>query len=235
MSDLYQSPEEARRELNQKTKLGGFNWGADWLTDRVREGITWDPITQEYKKEGAAFWLQPFGTSAGYNAIEEGKGKVREAESIKKVLDASPGLTDAQLREQLGDSGKLTSKNVKGVVDEAVRTRAEKPTPLQKHNMELQNAAAGRAATAAENTFELTKLQYEKSDKRAAEEFKLRLEEMAANRDIQANQLEYQKMRDRRADQEYNERMERLDRKDRQAMIQNLAAGLASLGAAFAL
>ena len=101
--------------------------------------------------------------------------------------------------------------------------------------MELQNAAAGRAATAAENTFELTKLQYEKSDKRAAEEFKLRLEEMAANRDIQANQLEYQKMRDRRADQEYNERMERLDRKDRQAMIQNLAAGLASLGAAFAL
>ena len=63
----------------------------------------------------------------------------------------------------------------------------------------------------------------------------LRLEELAASRENQANQLEYQKMRDRRADQEYNERMERLDRKDRQAMIQNLAAGLASLGAAFAL
>ena len=60
MSDLYQSPEEARRELNQKTKLGGFNWGADWLTDRVREGITWDPITQEYKRRSrilaSTFW-----------------------------------------------------------------------------------------------------------------------------------------------------------------------------------
>tara|TARA_A100001015_G_C15011326_1_gene723251 strand:- start:1785 stop:2435 length:651 start_codon:yes stop_codon:yes gene_type:complete len=63
----------------------------------------------------------------------------------------------------------------------------------------------------------------------------LQLQELAANRDSQAAQLEYQKMRDRRADQEYNERMERLDRKDRQAMMQNLAAGLASLGAAFAL
>ena len=40
-------------------------------------------------------------------------------------------------------------------------------------------------------------------------------------------------MRDRRADQEYNERMERLDRKDRQAMLQNLAAGLASLRSRF--
>ena len=71
--------------------------------------------------------------------------------------------------------------------------------------------------------------------KRLDNEMAIRLQEMAANRDSQAAQLEYQKMRDRRADQEYNERMERLDRKDRQAMLQNLSAGLASLGAAFAL
>lgn len=59
--------------------------------------------------------------------------------------------------------------------------------------------------------------------------------QMADTKDARAAELQYQKMRDRRADQEYNERMERLDRKDRQAMMQNLAAGLASLGAAFAL
>ena len=59
--------------------------------------------------------------------------------------------------------------------------------------------------------------------------------QMADTKDARATELQYQKMRDRRADQEYNERMERLDRKDRQAMMQNLAAGLASLGAAFAL
>lgn len=59
--------------------------------------------------------------------------------------------------------------------------------------------------------------------------------QMADAKDARASELQYQKMRDRRADMEYNERMERLDRKDRQAMMQNLAAGLASLGAAFAL
>ncbi len=58
---------------------------------------------------------------------------------------------------------------------------------------------------------------------------------MADEKDARAAELQYQKMRDRRTDLEYNERMERLDRKDRQAMMQNLAAGLASLGAAFAL
>ena len=59
--------------------------------------------------------------------------------------------------------------------------------------------------------------------------------QMADTKDARAAELQYQKMRDRRADMEYNERMERLDRKDRQAMMQSLAAGLASLGAAFAL
>lgn len=39
----------------------------------------------------------------------------------------------------------------------------------------------------------------------------------------------------RKEDLRYNERMDELDRKDRRAMMQNMAMGLASLGAAFAL
>ena len=54
-------------------------------------------------------------------------------------------------------------------------------------------------------------------------------------KDQRALELEYQKMRDRKEDMRYNERMEQLDRKDRQALLQSLTAGLASLGAAFAL
>ena len=42
-------------------------------------------------------------------------------------------------------------------------------------------------------------------------------------------------MRDRKEDRLYNERMEKLDRKDRILAMQNIAAGLASLGAAFAV
>ena len=98
--------------------------------------------------------------------------------------------------------------------------------------VEAQIKAQGQVIGAQ---LEETRLQNQTTNKRLDNEMILRLKEMAASRENQANQLEYQKMRDRRADQEYNERMERLDRKDRQAMIQNLAAGLASLGAAFAL
>lgn len=235
MSDLYQSPEEALRELNRKTKLGGFNWGADWLTDQVKQGIKWDPETQEYKKEGAAFWLQPFGTSAGYKAIERGKSKIREAEAIQEVLDSNPGLTEAQIRAQLGDSPTLTSKNAKGVIEEAVRVRAEQPTPLQQHTMTRQTNADNLAAQAQADRNSLLEKQLAATIAQGNKSHSLALMQMADSRENQANQLEYQKMRDRRADQEYNERMERLDRKDRQAMLQSLAAGLASLGAAFAL
>ena len=64
---------------------------------------------------------------------------------------------------------------------------------------------------------------------------KMALMDRADEKEARAAELEYQKLRDRKEDMRYNERMEQLDRKDRQAMMQNLAAGLASLGAAFAL
>ena len=63
----------------------------------------------------------------------------------------------------------------------------------------------------------------------------LALMQMADNKDQRAADLEYQKSRDRKEDIRYNERMDQLDRKDRRMMQQTLAAGLASLGAAFAL
>jgi hypothetical protein len=51
----------------------------------------------------------------------------------------------------------------------------------------------------------------------------------------QSNNLEYQRSRDRRADMQYNESLERLDRKDRRTAISNATAGLAALAAAFAI
>lgn len=47
--------------------------------------------------------------------------------------------------------------------------------------------------------------------------------------------MEYQRSRDRKADQQYNERLDRQDRKDRQAMIAQLFAGIGNLGAAFTI
>ena len=61
------------------------------------------------------------------------------------------------------------------------------------------------------------------------------LEDRIERREDRATEFEYQKMRDRKEDRLYNERMEKLDRKDRILAMQNIAAGLASLGAAFAV
>lgn len=63
----------------------------------------------------------------------------------------------------------------------------------------------------------------------------LALMQMADSKDQRALEFEYQKMQDRKEDMRYNERMEQLDRKDRKMAMQSLAAGLASLGAAFAM
>ena len=67
-----------------------------------------------------------------------------------------------------------------------------------------------------------------------AKSHQLQLMQLADAQDQRAMEFEYQKSRDRKADQQYNERMEQLDRKDRRQGISSLAAGLAALGAAFA-
>ena len=68
-----------------------------------------------------------------------------------------------------------------------------------------------------------------------SQQMQLAVMQMQDNADQRIAELEYQKSRDRKEDLQYNERMEELDRKDRRAMMQNMAMGLASLGAAFAL
>ena len=120
---------------------------------------------------------------------------------------------------ELGLNPDATSK---GAVASAVRRLQE-------------TKAKEKGDTAFERSLKPLELQLAQQSKAADRTHSLALMQMADSKDARASELAYQKMRDRRADQEYNERMERLDRKDRQAMLQSLAAGLASLGAAFAL
>jgi len=72
-------------------------------------------------------------------------------------------------------------------------------------------------------------------DKRWNETQRLNLMDRADAREAKASELEYMMMRDRKEDRRYNESIDRQDRKDRQASIQTLVAGLAQLGAAFAI
>lgn len=72
-------------------------------------------------------------------------------------------------------------------------------------------------------------------DRRWNETQRLNLLDRADAREAKASELEYMRMRDRKDDRRYNESIERMDRKDRKQSIQTLVAGLANLGAAFAI
>ena len=84
-------------------------------------------------------------------------------------------------------------------------------------------------------SLDATKLQIQANREARDEDRKIQLMQLVDTRDQRIAQLEYQKSRDRKADMQYNERMEQLDRKDRRTAMSTIAAGLASLGAAFAM
>ena len=237
MSSLYQSPLEVQQETDSRVK-GGGGWGADWFTDRVSDGIKWNPKTGQYDSTGAAFWLGGLVQPGAREAIEQGKTKRREAEKIEAVIDSSPGLTDEQIKAQL-NGGKLTGKNVKGVVAEAVRTRAEKPTPTQQAQLtevtESRKESNEIARQQLQATIASTNSTNERLLAQGAQAHQLALIQAADARDANAQTLELQRQQMIREDQRYNERMEKLDRKDRMQGRQSLIAGLAALGAAFAL
>lgn len=201
-----------------------------WMKDRIEGSLT-EGRRGEYKP---GFWESVGGGMVGVDA-----GKV--ADDVKTYDDNQDALevlkSTGKSRTQLNlPKGDLTPEQVRGAYANFTETKAEtdRTQGITDKLRILQTTQAPQLAgiqaglTKAEQQTQLLLQQ-------GKDAHTLQLQELAANRDSQAAQLEYEKMRDRRADQEYNERMERLDRKDRQAMMQNLAAGLASLGAAFAL
>ena len=112
-----------------------------------------------------------------------------------------------------------------------------------RNNNAYTNSPAGKAAAAqlALQTSELAATnkrldsQNQITNKRLDQQLEIAQLDRADSKERYAAELEYQKLRDRKTDQQYNERMEQLDRKDRRTAMSSIAAGLASLGAAFAL
>ena len=118
------------------------------------------------------------------------------------------------------------------------------PEAREARRLQAEQFAAGRTDVA--NQMALTRAEMAQGTSRFnqtmsrqlsqdAKAHQLQLMQFAETREQKANDLEYQKMRDRKADMQYNERMETLDRKDRRQAMSSIAAGLASLGAAFAM
>ena len=81
MSDpLYQTPQEALRESERRVK-GENGGGKNWFTDRVNEGLQYNPNTGKYDRTGLAYWGGVIGLTSedGIRALEEGKTAVSDA------------------------------------------------------------------------------------------------------------------------------------------------------------
>ena len=207
-------------ERNVYDDVMGF-FGQD--ADSVISGRKVDPVTGKVK---ANFVDTIFGRSQAEldSAYDQMQTTTRRKKG-KSALEES-GYTSTEL-------GLDPEKTSVGAVQSAIRRLEEAKTEakgdkafqrsLQPIQMQMQQEA---------NRFNAT---MQRSMAQDAKNYQLQLMNMAENRDARAAELEYQKIRDRKADMQYNERMEQLDRKDRRAAMQNLGAGLAALGAAFAL
>ena len=242
MSDLFRTPQQVLEDTERRTKTEGGG-GRNYFTDRVSEGLQYNPNTGKYDRTGWAYWGGVLGLTNDDNirALEEGKTDLREARQIQKAVRGS-GLTDAEIKESLGD-GQLTADNVDGIVSRAGReyvnptTRAaiEGQTADRKEATEARIESNRLTAQGQTNANNIAMAQLAQSAEASKNQMSLALMEMQDRTQARKDDLLFRKEEARREDMRYNERMEELDRKDRRANMQNLAMGLASLGAAFAL
>ena len=157
-----------------------------------------------------------------YNRIQQ-RDVNRQVGSDLAVSGKSGALWGETLQQAQGRAAagarELDAKSKKGDQDFAIRTLEEQ------NKVGMAQIAANSEATNAQ--LELSRLQN-------ATQLEMLRNERADARDARADELEYRRMQDRKEDLRYNENLERMDRKDRQASINTLVQGLAALGAAFA-
>jgi hypothetical protein len=239
MSSLYETPSERAQRLSKSTETGNFF--QDTFTDAVSSGISLGE-DGKVKREGLAWWLQ--GLTPGARSIAEQKKGLDNSRIIERQVQDS-GLTESQIREQLGD-GKLTVGNTSGTIAEARRKRAEKPTPLQQSQItrginadNLANTNAANANTIAQGNLELSRTTAANNMTLAANQMEMaRLdnkfdrETASADRNLtlQLAQMDSELAEKRMA---YDRETRSMDKRDR--MIAQLMSGLGSLGGAFAL
>lgn len=207
-------------ERNAYDDLMGF-FGQD--AQSVISGRQTDPVTGKVK---ANFIDTIFGRSqAELDAAYDQMQTTQRRKKGKTFLEES-GYTGAEL-------GLDPDKTSRGAVASAIRRleegkadeKSEKlfERSLKPIELQLADQASARASELALAREKLTQSN------------NLALLQLADSKDARIAELQYQKMRDRKADQQYNERMEMLDRKDRKQAMSSLAAGIAALGAAFAI
>lgn len=203
-----------------------------WLNEWYRGTVTED-ADGRYRGAGlGAALMKPF--------VDEEKIERNAQQSAVKRTIVAAGEDPSEYN--LGPNA--TTADAQGAVTRTVRERIADTKDKDRTNaltdqlkILTQTQAPGLEESRATNTrlIQQGNQQFQLAQQQGNQQMQLALMQMQDNADQRVAELEYQKSRDRKEDMQYNERMEELDRKDRRAMMQNMAMGLASLGAAFAL
>ena len=160
----------------------------------------------------------------GIDIKQTGRGKLTRGEIRSQIANAQQIKELNTQYRALGGTGEIGSDITAGALGSLIRD--QKDTNETARTLKAQNLAYNNPQARDER---------ETRDRRYFDSQKMLLQDRIDAREAKAQEFEYQKMRDRKEDMRYNEEMARLDAKDRRMAMQSLAAGLASLGAAFAM
>jgi len=196
----------------------------NWMRDRAIEGRVDD--IQNPGEYNASTMDRIGGFFTGVNvdkAVDEytQKGKNKEVDDYLTSIN--------ETRQSLTLDPNATLNQAAGAFKKSSEAKADEKS---QKNFERSLAPMQMTMQQSTNQFNQTMQRQLAND---AKSHQLQLMQFADNKDQRVAELEYQKSRDRKADMQYNERMETLDRKDRRTAMSSIAAGLASLGAAFAM
>ena len=196
----------------------------NWVRDRAVENRVED--IRDPGEYNATTWDRVAGWATGTNvdkAVDDYTQKLKN----KEVTDYLTSV--GETRESLGLPKNANVNQASGAYQQTLRNRADEKSDK---NFERSLALPTAQLQQSNNQFNQTMQRTLAQD---ARNYQLQLQTAADNKEARADELEFRRMQARREDQRYNERMEKLDRQDRRQGMQALVAGLAALGAAFAL
>ena len=138
---------------------------------------------------------------------------------------------------------RATTTDARGAVATTIRDRASQKDEKDFNRNLTATMAPIKAGIEAQGQqlqaqLQQSSQQFAQTAQDSRNQFQIQMQQLQNQRadakEQHALDLEYRRMQDRKEDLRYNESIERMDRKDRQASINTLVQGLAALGAAFA-
>jgi len=198
-----------------------------FITDRILDSSVKDRVNGGEKAD----WLWGgLGNMMGIDSegiVDDAYATGQKTKAGKVV--AGSGFSESEL-SKYGDLS--TPEGAQSAIAGATRARNLSDNNTQ-HRQGIERAMAPVEAGIKLQTDQL-KAQLDQSGKQFQIQMQQLQNDRADSKERHAADLEYRRMQDRKEDLRYNENLERMDRKDRQASINTLVQGLAALGAAFA-